>query len=72
MGSGCRNPAAYEEAIGHCRRLFDLGDAYGHNMYLLDIGGGFPGHNNDELTFPKVRKFSLRTTDWLQECVVDM
>jgi ornithine decarboxylase len=54
VGSGCRNPAAYEEAIAHCRNLFDLGDSYGHNMYLLDIGGGFPGHNEDELTFPMV------------------
>lgn len=23
-------------------------------MYVLDVGGGYPGHNNDEITFPKV------------------
>lgn len=43
VGSGCNDYAAYEEAIAHARRLFDIGEAMGHQMSILDIGGGFPG-----------------------------
>jgi diaminopimelate decarboxylase len=39
-------------AIQHARRLFDIGLQEGHNMRLLDIGGGFPG--NDKQLFDKV------------------
>ncbi|CAJ0939696.1 unnamed protein product, partial [Mesorhabditis belari] len=43
VGSGCNDCSAYEIAIAHARRLFDLGEAMGHHMNFLDLGGGFPG-----------------------------
>ncbi|CAJ0582863.1 unnamed protein product, partial [Mesorhabditis spiculigera] len=43
VGSGCNDCTAYEIAIGHARRLFDIGEAMGHQMDFLDLGGGFPG-----------------------------
>ncbi|KAI6222904.1 hypothetical protein M3Y99_01482200 [Aphelenchoides fujianensis] len=54
VGSGCRNPAAFRAAIQHARRLFDAGTAAGHEMRLLDIGGGFPGVDTDEVSFSKI------------------
>jgi len=52
VGSGCHDPTAFKVAIKHARRLFDIGIQEGHNMYLLDIGGGFPG--NDNALFEKI------------------
>lgn len=45
VGSGCHDPTAFKQAIQHARRLFDIGLGLGHQMELLDIGGGFPGDN---------------------------
>jgi len=52
VGSGCHDPTSFELAITHARRLFDIGLRIGHEMQLLDIGGGFPG--NDEVLFNKI------------------
>lgn len=39
----CRNLTAYDAAIATARKVFDAGEALGHHMTLLDIGGGFSG-----------------------------
>jgi ornithine decarboxylase len=54
VGSGCRDPTAYRNAITHARRLFNVGKELGHDMYVLDIGGGFPGVNTSEMSLEKV------------------
>lgn len=46
VGSGCMDPTAYSDAISYSRRVFDIAKEEGFNMSLLDIGGGFPGHDN--------------------------
>jgi len=38
-----RNLSAYDAAIATARNVFDAGEALGHHMDLLDIGGGFSG-----------------------------
>ena len=43
VGSGCRDATAYHRAIAYSRRLFDLGTQLGHDMTILDLGGGYPG-----------------------------
>jgi diaminopimelate decarboxylase len=43
VGSGNSSPTAYTESIANARTLFDLGAKIGHEMTVLDIGGGFPG-----------------------------
>ncbi|GMT21735.1 hypothetical protein PFISCL1PPCAC_13032, partial [Pristionchus fissidentatus] len=43
VGSGCNDPSAYRAALEHTRDLFELGRALGHNMQIVDVGGGFPG-----------------------------
>jgi ornithine decarboxylase len=41
VGSGSRAPAAFAQAIADAKVVFDLADARGLNLEILDIGGGF-------------------------------
>ncbi|RSH78330.1 uncharacterized protein EHS24_002049 [Apiotrichum porosum] len=41
VGSGCKEPEQFADAIWRARRVFDMGAAAGYNFELLDIGGGF-------------------------------
>jgi ornithine decarboxylase len=43
VGSGCSDPTSYRKALLDARRAFDIGSEYGHEMHLLDLGGGYPG-----------------------------
>ncbi|ELK34643.1 Ornithine decarboxylase [Myotis davidii] len=54
VGSGCQNPHSFAQAIADCRRVFEMGRGVGHDMSLLDIGGGFPGVEGSELEFEEV------------------
>ena len=47
MGSGCRDASAYTRAIMHSRELFDEGAKIGHDMTILDLGGGYPGSDDE-------------------------
>ncbi|XP_006894656.1 PREDICTED: ornithine decarboxylase 2-like [Elephantulus edwardii] len=51
VGSECHMPESYTEAIADSRCVFEMGRRTGHNMDLLDIGGGFPGVEGVEPTF---------------------
>lgn len=50
VGSGCNDPAAFQLAISYARNLFDIGKSMDHDMYLLDIGGGFPGNDHEKFS----------------------
>jgi len=43
VGSGCSDPQSYHRALVDARRTFDIGVECGHDMTILDIGGGWPG-----------------------------
>jgi ornithine decarboxylase len=45
VGSGCSDPSSYRKALMDARRAFDLGTELGHDMHILDLGGGYPGLN---------------------------
>ncbi len=47
VGSGCKNLSTFTAAIEAARKIFDAGSALGHDMTLLDIGGGFLGRFDD-------------------------
>ncbi|MBZ3891638.1 Ornithine decarboxylase [Sciurus carolinensis] len=51
MGSGCTDHETFMQAISDARCVFDMGAEVGSSMYLLDIGGGFPGCENVKLKF---------------------
>ena len=42
VGSQCTNPFAYADAIGTCRKIFNLAASRKILLDTLDIGGGFP------------------------------
>ncbi|XP_058034427.1 ornithine decarboxylase [Ahaetulla prasina] len=54
VGSGCTDPETFVQAISDARCVFDMGAELGFNMYLLDIGGGFPGSEDVKLKFEEI------------------
>ena len=55
VGSGCRDPTAFPRAIESAKAVFKIAEKLGMHFYLLDIGGGFPGHADGNLTFSEVK-----------------
>jgi ornithine decarboxylase len=51
VGSGCRDNTAFPRAIAAAKSVFNTAKSLGFNMHLLDIGGGFPGHDDGNMTF---------------------
>jgi ornithine decarboxylase len=51
VGSGCGDPDAYYNAIKKAREVFDEAEEFGFKLYLLDIGGGFPGDDSALIKF---------------------
>lgn len=49
IGSGSKDFTVYREAIACAKKIFDLGSNLGFNFNLLDVGGGFPGHNDNAI-----------------------
>lgn len=73
IGIGCLEYEIFETAIRVSGEMFEYGKSLGHRMKLLDIGGGFPGH--EIKTIVKFYYFHLRelirklfrlffTSDW--------
>ncbi|XP_019513209.1 PREDICTED: ornithine decarboxylase-like, partial [Hipposideros armiger] len=56
VGSSCQNPQKFTQAIANCRRVFEMGRGVGHDMSLLDIGGGFPGEEGSKPEFEKMAR----------------
>lgn len=54
VGSGCTDPETFVQAISDARCVFDMGAEVGFSMYLLDIGGGFPGSEDVKLKFEEI------------------
>lgn len=47
VGSGCSQRGAFRSALHRARAAFDEGAQLGFDMRLLDIGGGFPGWDEE-------------------------
>lgn len=55
VGSGCTNVNAYVEAIRMSKWIFKFARHYGMYLNVLDIGGGFPGHDDEApITFMQI------------------
>jgi len=54
VGSGCRDPRAFAAAVRSAYTVFEDGRSLGMNMTLLDLGGGFPGVDDEELSFADI------------------
>jgi len=51
VGSGQQTVDAYVDALDRAKSVFDLAESLGLKLSVLDIGGGFPGDENDEVLF---------------------
>ncbi|CAF0748690.1 unnamed protein product [Adineta steineri] len=65
VGSRCLDPNLYKESLKLARRIFDIAqqDEFKFDFKILDIGGGFSGHNWDKPSFPEVAKVINQTLD---------
>jgi ornithine decarboxylase len=54
VGSACHNPKAFALAIEESRKVFDLATTYDYKMYILDVGGGFPGKEEQNDLFVNI------------------
>lgn len=48
VGSGCEDENVYDTAISSCRKVYDIALTKGYKLSIVDIGGGFPGNNDDQ------------------------
>jgi len=51
VGSGCYDASLFYEAVKAARMVFDQGTEVGFNFHLLDVGGGFPGTEIEDISF---------------------
>lgn len=47
IGSGSKNFKIYQEGIAYSKHIFSIASNVGYNFNLVDIGGGFPGQNDN-------------------------
>ncbi|KAM8980456.1 LOW QUALITY PROTEIN: ornithine decarboxylase-like [Sarcophilus harrisii] len=52
--SGCTDPETFVQAVSDARCVFDMEVEFGFNMYLLYIGGGFPGSEDVKIKFEEL------------------
>ena len=50
IGSGAMNPNAFIDALSKARKLYNLGNTYGYDMNIIDIGGGFSVNNISKMS----------------------
>jgi len=56
VGSGCMSAQSFVAAIRTAHGVFKEGEQLGFNFNMLDLGGGWPGSNDDRISFPVIAK----------------
>lgn len=51
VGSGCMSSQSFVAAIESAHRVFKQGEELGFNFTMLDLGGGWPGTDDDGIKF---------------------
>ena len=54
VGSGCTNAEAFHDAVAAARRVFSEASSLGFHFTILDVGGGFPGHDSSNISFKDI------------------
>ena len=57
VGSGCKDPMQFADAVWRAKQVFQMGKAEGYDFTFLDVGGGFEAVVFDEMS--KVLRDSL-------------
>jgi len=55
VGSGCSSADSFYDAIHECRKATDIANKMDIDVEIIDIGGGFPGIDND-INFEDIAK----------------
>lgn len=54
VGSGCGDATAFTKAAYDAKKVFQMAEDEGFQMKVLDIGGGFPGDDDQEVSFEAI------------------
>lgn len=54
VGSNCRDSSVYYESIHSAHQVFMIAKELGFAFNILDLGGGFPGTDNEQVTFEDI------------------
>lgn len=54
VGSGCGSAEPFVDAVRRSRQVFNMAAEKGFELSLLDVGGGFPGHDYGGVTFEEI------------------
>jgi len=54
VGSGCMSVQSFVSAIRSASQVFTQAASLGFNFEILDLGGGFPGSNDGQISFPEI------------------
>lgn len=54
VGSGCKEATSFELAMRDARDVFELAAQHGFQPHVLDVGGGFPGVDSDDVRFETI------------------
>lgn len=54
VGSGCMSATSFVAAIKSAHKVFQEAVEIGHEFTMLDLGGGWPGSNDDKISFPRI------------------
>ena len=74
VGSGCGDLQPFADAVASARNAFQLAQDYGFSPSLLDLGGGYPGHDSGSLRFEDVARTMSAALDehFPEGCGVDI
>lgn len=50
VGSGCKDPMQFADAVWRARKVFDMGKDAGYEFKFLDVGGGFERETFQEMS----------------------
>jgi len=54
VGSGCMSTKSFVAAIQSAHRVFKQGEELGYDFKVLDLGGGWPGTDDDGICFTEI------------------
>lgn len=57
VGSGCYSAQVFYDAVQTSKRAFEIAQTVGYDLHLLDVGGGFPGTQNSNISFKEIAKY---------------
>jgi ornithine decarboxylase len=65
VGSGCQDANVYNKALSDTKEVFKIAEDLNIKMDIIDIGGGFPGTNDNNITFEDIVSVINKSIDEL-------